>query len=221
MIFSRIPRIKQGPVLFLGAILLCAAGAAAYDNRELVSWALASSVSKPEAPRSASLVEDSFQTLAEFVNRSPGERGEVDTFKGIAKFVTETDQHKSAPQLPTQRALGKIFDPEPFDIGIAWQPPLELLTVPVGDFGVPLDLVPAGTGGGFTPGGSPGGVAFPPTGSTPDSGEPGGGGSVPPPIGAVPEPGTWILILLGFFSASYGLRKRKPTGVIGAEMIAL
>lgn len=208
--------------------MLCAAGAAGFGNLGFAPWAVAQPTSVHKTARSASDAEPAFQTLAEFVNRSPGERGEIDVLKGIAKFVTESGKDKIDSRQPTQRALGKVFEPEPFDLDVAWQPPLDLLTVPVGDFGVPLELVPVGSsgrffpGGGFTPGSIPGGVAIPPTGSTPpDGGDPGSGGSVPPPAGAVPEPSTWVLILLGFFSAGYGLRKRKAAGAIDDELIAL
>jgi hypothetical protein len=49
---------------------------------------------------------------------------------------------------------------------------------------------------------------------------PGGGGSTnpPPPVTAVPEPGTWLMLIVGFFATGYALRRQKRNALLlGAE----
>ncbi len=83
-----------------------------------------------------------------------------------------------------------------------------------------------GTPGGGTPGGGtpgdgtpivlPGGPPlFPPDGGLPTGGTPGGPGGTPggpytPPAG-IPEPATWVMLLLGFFGAGGAVRVRKAS----------
>lgn len=141
--------------------------------------------------------------LAMMAERSPGDRTKAE--------LTKTKQ-RAAP--PTQRALGKITKPEPpkeFVEAIA--PPVpkidEIATAlaPPVDIG-PLLLTPQPPGGG--------GIIIPP------SAPPGGGGGPnppppveppppPPPPPAVPEPGTWATMLMGFGLIGWLMRRRRRT----------
>jgi hypothetical protein len=142
--------------------------------------------------------------LALIAERSPGERGSgplLSTKPGIA---------------PSERVLSEVRDRDP---GLGDAPadafapvtPEDLAEIPSGlpgDGGLP--------GGGGAPGG-PGGFSpfFAPF--TPGGGDPGDPGIVgfppitpPPPggVGAVPEPATWAMMILGFFAVGAALRRR-------------
>ena len=203
---------KRGLLLVVTAICLTSASALIYTG--LAPWAQASSGNIQQSSRSSVASEGAFQTLTEFINRSPGERGEVDRLKGSLKSVFQSSNDASSPQIPTQRALGKVFDPEPFSIITAQEGPIELLTSPMGEVATPAVLIPLGPANtSSSPSGSglntaPGSfVLAPPASSSP--GENGGGSGNPPPlpVGAVPEPSTWALMLMGFFIAGIGLRR--------------
>lgn len=129
-------------------------------------------------------------------------------------------------QEPAERALGKMFEPEVEPVVIGDGPlasPDALLTNPqiasLGDFGLPAEGtsfdVPPGLiglpqfiGGGGAGGGGPGSG-----GSGPGGGSPGGGGTVSPPTvevpSAVPEPGTWAMLLLGMGLCGFTMRRRR------------
>lgn len=159
-------------------------------------------------------------TIADFVNRSPGERGEVTGFKkGIVRSAVAS-LGRSPGAAPTQRALGKIFEQE--TPGIADVRGASLAALPVtGLDGVPL--VPQGGAPGPLFGGgapifaaAPGAVIIPFPGGPPSGGGGGGGGdgggggiidgpiTLPP---AVPEPGTWAMIIMGLFGIGLAMRR--------------
>jgi hypothetical protein len=137
-------------------------------------------------------------------DRSPGDRTKAE--------LTKT-KHRAAPA-PHQRALGKITKPEPpkeFLEAIA--PPLPTIAelppvATVASLGPLLLTPPPPPGGG-------GGIVIPPP--------PGGGGGPPPPPQepppppppppppAVPEPGTWATLLLGFGLSGWMMRRRRRT----------
>lgn len=145
--------------------------------------------------------------LAMMADRSPGDRTKGELIK---------TKERKAPA-PEQRALGKISKPEPpkeFLDAIA--PPGPKLDQPAQFAPVltglgPL-LVPPPPGGG-------GGIVVPP------QAPPGGGGGVTPPEApppetpppetppehppAVPEPGTWATLLLGFGLTGWMIRRRR------------
>jgi len=147
--------------------------------------------------------------LSLFAGRSPGER------EGA---LLPTKLAKAGPE---ERVLSEVRDRTP-DAGGAPPPDSGLLPdaalpgsraadglpggPPPGDFapfGVPFGN-PGGPGDGFIPGG-PGGPSAP---SGP--GGPGGPG-VPPtgPVSGVPEPGTWAVMILGFFAVGWAARRRR------------
>jgi PEP-CTERM motif len=171
--------------------------------------------------------------LNSFIGRSPGERGATDTLKGKAKRLakrTNSDPKQRAlgkifDEPPSQRALGKVFDqpvdgaPEAASLQSISALPNELApfsgTVPGAATpvsGNPGIFVPT-TGGNFIGGGG--------TGGGPDGGTGTGTGTggvpimppatQPPVISAVPEPSTWILLLLGFGAIGLTLRRAKAS----------
>lgn len=164
------------------------------------------------------LLAQTSDAISRFVGRSPGERDETDLLKGKTKkdrsLVDRLLGKRDTDGGPEQRALGKIFDTPPEEavrqLGGDTLGPLALDTpgdaLPIGDVGP----APRGFGGG--PSGFPGGIATvvpgSPGGTTP--GEP----PVDPPgegpvVGAVPEPGTWALMIMGFAFCGAALRRRR------------
>ena len=173
--------------------------------------------------------------LASFLARSPGERGEAELAKTKAARLGDAAAPAAAPgdPEPVQRALGKIFDApveSPLD---ALEEPA--LPVPVAQV---VDAVPAPSGsttsggfpgassGGFFPGGSSsgsgsssssGGSTSSGGGSTSGGGDTTSGGSTSSggtttsggTVGAVPEPGTWMTMLLGMAMTGAALRSPR------------
>lgn len=165
--------------------------------------------------------------LADLEGRSPGAR-----LVGIATKAVKAVSRAlgNAPEdEPTERALGQTFDPpvnNPLALGVpdpmtAVLPedpfiPADPAEFAGGSGGVPIVgppggflYIPGGSSGGSTGGGSTGG------GST-GGGTTGGGstgGDVPPPVAAVPEPGTWLMMILGFGAigaAMRGTSRKRP-----------
>ncbi|WP_082543652.1 PEP-CTERM sorting domain-containing protein [Sphingomonas sp. Leaf339] len=150
--------------------------------------------------------------------RSPGARA--------SGALTQTKQRyvkvgvKRTPG-PTERVLGqaRTRPPGELPLGDAAGPPVfALLDIPQGAFG--------NVGDGLLPGG-PGLVAFggpPVTGIGVIGGGGGGNGGVGttpitpvvPPVSAVPEPSTWLMTIMGFFTMGTGLRRRRLTGATAA-----
>ncbi|NTZ42123.1 PEPxxWA-CTERM sorting domain-containing protein [Altererythrobacter sp. SALINAS58] len=159
--------------------------------------------------------------------RSPGERTTAELTKAKLRDRGAAVPSKSA-QVPTERVLGKIFLPEMgnqpaasskelLSLPTLFLPPAEM---PIADEGTGqlISFFPSGPvfggGGGFGPpsfiggGGSGGG----------GSGGGGGGGgsgggipSIPPPdqIPAVPEPSTWVLMLIGAAMCGASMRRQR------------
>lgn len=163
--------------------------------------------------------------LNRFVGRSPGERDEATLLKGKERKGKSLAERLFGRRVngggePDQRALGKIFDTPPEE-SIK-----DLLPDPPGPLapGEPMASVPPLGNVGISPGGGgssgfPGGIStvLPsgPGGSQggPDPGNPTPGGpsdpGIGPPIAAVPEPGTWALMLIGFGLCGAVLRRRR------------
>ena len=142
--------------------------------------------------------------LAMMSERSPGDRTKGELIKTKHKPVA----------VPTQRALGKITKPEPpKELVEAIAPPLPKIDevpaalAPPVEVG-PLLLTPQPPSGG--------GIVIPP-----EAPPPGGGGPnppppteeppPPPPPPAVPEPGTWATMLMGFGLVGWLMRRRRRT----------
>jgi hypothetical protein len=153
--------------------------------------------------------------LAMLDARSPGERA-----KGA---LTATKVKKVAALAPHERALGKIIRPAPTppaEFVQAITPPAPKEVIPVaappvalGDVIPPVAAPPLGGGGGtgifITPppgGGTPGSPGSPGSPGTPGTPETPSVPSVPP---AVPEPATWLMMLLGFGFVGSAMRRAK------------
>jgi PEP-CTERM motif len=145
-------------------------------------------------------IEAAKSFMAMMAERSPGNRTKAE--------LTKIKQ--AAAPAPTQRALGKITKPEPpkeFVEAIA--PPLpvieELPPVALKEDIGPLLLTPQPPGGAIiTPPQAP-----PPGGGGPNPPPPPGEEPPPPPPPAVPEPGTWATMLLGFGLTGWAMRRRR------------
>jgi hypothetical protein len=142
------------------------------------------------------------KSLADLLNaRSPGERTEAQLTKTkharpLAKPRMRAAQHRQAPKEQTVE-LAKLLISKPLPVGLERPLPLTLVSPPPS-----LAMVVTGGGGG-------GGGVLPPT---------GGGGPVTFPTtqprevitapSAVPEPGTWATMLLGFGIIAWQVRRR-------------
>lgn len=120
---------------------------------------------------------------------------------------------------PQQRALGKIFPPEiasPIVDTEAFAPPFQpdILAAAVPPEPIPDGLAaigPAGLGGGNSGiggggGGGTGGGAVPGGGGGDIGGEP---SPTAPPVAAVPEPGTWLMMIIAFGLCGAMLRRGR------------
>lgn len=177
------------------------------------------------------LLAQTTDVLNRFVARSPGERDEANLLKGKDRKEKSLADRLFGRRVngggdPEQRALGKIFDTPPEDSVkelVQGPPGLLALGEPVPSGLLPgSDIAAPGSGpsSGF-PGGIstvvPSGPGATPGGPNPGNPTPGGptdpGGE--PPVAAVPEPGTWALMLIGFGLCGAILRRRKKP--LGAE----
>jgi hypothetical protein len=192
------PAMTSSRQKMLVAVLLAGLFLAALFSAAALSW--------PQIkPIGAQAADDIIKLLE---GRSPGERGEatLSKTKQAKPLATALSQTPAEPQ---ERVLGKIFEPEseiatPEEL-LAAQFPARPFAGEAPDFAeLPQLAALAGLGGGAIPGmpvfvggGGGGGVTIPPAGIT------------QPP--AVPEPGTWSMMLLGTFLCAAALRRsRRP-----------
>lgn len=157
--------------------------------------------------RKDGIVATLLDPMSLFAGRSPGER---------AGALLPTKLAKAGPE---ERVLSQVRDRDP-GIGDPAAPPDSGLLPDAGLPGAPGEgALPGGPAGEpFAPFGAPfGGVGDPPGGFIPGgpggSGIPGGPpGGTPPPGGGiasgVPEPGTWAVMILGFFAVGWAMRRR-------------
>lgn len=146
-------------------------------------------------------IEAAKSFMAMMAERSPGDRTKGE--------LTKTKQAALA-DAPTQRALGKIKAEPPKDLVDAIAPPIpvieELPPVAMKDDIGPILLTPPPAGGG---------IIVPPQAPPPGGGgpnpppPPGENPPPPPPPPAVPEPGTWATMLLGFGLTGWAMRRRR------------
>lgn len=162
-----------------------------------------------------SILQQGSDALASFIERSPGIRQAADLLKGkkAAKGVAPLLAGKSAEPLPTQRALGKIFDTPPelaladMSAPLASVGPLALQPGPLLGLGNAGSLPGGGApGGGFT--GPPGFIVVP--GPNPGDGGPPVIPPTPPDVVApIPEPGVWMMMMIGLAFCGAALRRRN------------
>ena len=161
--------------------------------------------------RKDGIVATLLDPLSLFAGRSPGER------EGA---LLPTKLAKAGPE---ERVLSEVRDRDP-GIGdpAGAAPPDPGLLPDAGLPGAPAEgALPGGgdPGGSFAPFGPPFGGAGDPGGGFIPAGRSfapppggGGGGVVPPPDGGipsgVPEPGTWAVMILGFFAVGWAMRRR-------------
>lgn len=166
--------------------------------------------------------------LSNFLDRSPGERGRVQSSKGGKEKATDRlgRDRPTGPNIPAnQRALGKTFEPSDTIPGLADRAMVPFSSGPFADEDLPapaeLISTPSGSIGspaGLGPGGGAGGIFSPPFGSTAPERVPSASHPPPlPPIGgpvpAVPEPGTWALLCVGFGLLSAAMRRRRRSSI--------
>ena len=153
------------------------------------------------------------QSLSQLLDqRSPGERtaGAQTKHKKVQHALARPHM-RARPHGPSTSELAKILMPSgPVGTEAPLVPPAPLPAPQLADFVTP----PAAPGGGGGP------VVVGPGGGSPGGGV-GGGGSpggppivyqpqeIKPPVAAVPEPGTWAMMLLGF--GLMGWRVRRST----------
>ena len=227
MHFLRILRTQSRRSLLFAAAALSLFGLAVSYHQDLIGGAWARSTQADKGHHAFRQTDTTFQTLSEFINRSPGERGEIDSLKGVFTkgFWPEEDRSSIIPR--SQRALGKVFGPDPLTIDAALQGPILPLTSSFADLAMPMGQIPLDQtiGGSLGPGSAantiPGSVILGPNGSSSSGG--GGGGEDPsrPPVNAVPEPSAWALLLVGFFGAGFALRKSKAKNDHRRQMVSL
>lgn len=226
MHFFRILRTQSKRGLLLAAAAFSLAGIAVSYHQDLMGWAWARSNQPDKGYHAFRQTDPAFQTLSDFINRSPGERGEIDKLKGVFTkgFGPQEDRTSVIPR--SQRALGKVFGPDPLTIDAAQQEPIQPLTSAFADVETPLGLIPidqtisGSSGPGTGTNTIPGSVIFGQNGSSSSGGSGGGGDNPPPPpMSAVPEPSAWALLLVGFFGAGFALRKSKTKNDRRREMV--
>lgn len=169
----------------------------------------------PGSPAASAIAAGGSSILQTLAARSPGERGSVALGKPQSAKVALPVEDEPGKSGPTQRALGKIFTPEELGLAPAGGPAAALAAP-----GVPLGAAPAlaglpGGGLGSAGGGGAGGG----TGGGTGGGGAGGGGSAIGPPGAgvgpptipsgVPEPATWVMMILGVALAGGALRRGR------------
>jgi hypothetical protein len=175
--------------------------------------------------------------MAMLAGRSPGERleGTVTSKPRQARVAAAVGARpgmdageESEATSPTARllpALGPIIGEAPegalpvMDLGQGVAP----LTAALAGAGTEDLAAAVGTPGAaglvfplLAPGGGPGGFGAAPGGENPVS-PPGGGPVVVTPVSPVPEPSTWITMLLGFAAVGLGLRRRRAASEANAS----
>jgi hypothetical protein len=142
------------------------------------------------------------QDLADLLSeRSPGTRTE-DQLTKHARAAAKLRMHpklgapRTVPDAPKTATLVDLLLPPP----------------------VPVEIASAELPPPFAPPSTLGGVLASTPGFTPPVGSPGGSATFPsleprealPPPGAVPEPGTWATMLIGFGLIAWRVRRRRP-----------
>lgn len=218
--FVQLNKAKTGLLLMAAVVAVSGLGGTATGQRLFAQIGITDAIARTVGA-AAAVAENSGNAVQAFLSRSPGERGATDMLKGKVKPVFTESPKASSGTKPTQRALGKVFD-EPLQSlagPLAPAPRVDFLPLDASSASaaMPAVALPLPIGAGiFSPvtGGVPSGGGFV------GGGGGGGGGSgesgdgfippAPPPItSAVPEPSTWMLLLIGFAAVGVSMRRAK------------
>jgi hypothetical protein len=150
------------------------------------------------------------QSLVDLISqRSPGARTEAQLTKTKHRALAERDTAPAIAHVPANLAE-VIAPPLPDMVPVDLAPPLQLSF-----FEMPplpgLLMPPPPGGGGVPPGGGGGGCCGGPPSSPPETPP-----NTPPPP-PVPEPGTWMTMLLGFGLVGWAMRRK---GAAASRLIA-
>lgn len=161
------------------------------------------------------------QLMAMLDARSPGEREKGE--------LAQTKIKKRLALVPRERALGKTFPPKPSPMEqlarvvvpapppVPTVPPIVPLVPPTAvDIINPATFIasaPPLGGGTSIIGGGGGGGALPPSSGVPPTSEVPPGGTV---VSPVPEPGTWLTMLLGFGMIGSAMSRRRTRARMAA-----
>lgn len=191
------------------------------DNPEFADSANSSGANAPRTLGgvASDAVEAGSAALASLFDRSPGARQGGVALKAKARRFAAASPGARRPGRRPAAAAPAPAAATPPDVATAVPPSIFLPeALPgVGEAIPPIALgpdTPVNGGGGFyNPGfgGGGGGIFIPGPGGNP-------GGPIvdvpnpppgPPPTAAVPEPGTWLMLILGFGAVGAGLRRRR------------
>jgi hypothetical protein len=217
--FGQLNKAKTGLLVMAAVVAVSGLGSTAAGQRLFAQIGITDAIARTVGA-AAAVAENSGNAVQAFLSRSPGERGATDMLKGKIKPVFAESPKASSGPKPTQRALGKVFD-EPLQSlagPLAPAPGVDFLPLDASSASaaLPALAMPLPIGAGiFSPvtGGVPSGGGFVGGGGGDGgSGESGGGfiPPAPPPItSAVPEPSTWMLLLIGFAAVGVSMRRAK------------
>lgn len=229
-IATNLGRIKVGIAAIAAIAVVSGLGSTPTGQRLFAQFGISDSLART-ADAAQRVAQNSSNAVQAFLGRSPGERGAVDALKGKAKRDLATNTAKPAGEKPRQRALGKIFE-EPLKSlagPLAPSPVVEFLPLEANSATslLPVALsLPVG-GGNFSPilGGGPTGGGF--LGGGGGGGGPDGPGTVlvpptaPPIAAAVPEPSTWVLLLMGFAAVGASIRRKNTARALTPERVGM
>lgn len=216
---ARSPR-KFVAVIMLAVLLSGVLGLAIYKRADMADLIDRASKMLGQSASAAGGLPLAKSLVALLDQRSPGERTKGELARDKQRFAAR----------PQQRALGKVRPalPAPFvkalttpvPDAVQEAVPVAGLTgplvpdLPLGPSLVSAPLVLVGGGGPGGGGGGPGGG-----GGGPGPG-PGPGIEVPPVVTPVPEPATWLTMILGFYILARALRRQRPVIAHGAALTA-
>jgi hypothetical protein len=150
--------------------------------------------------------------------RSPGSRTVAELTKIKPEGPPTGAPSGIPPESPEERALGKIFPPQPESAGPPGTVPLILpLYESLAERPLALVFAPpaagVGTGGGSLPPPAPGGAILLPPGGLAPTAPPTVTAPpvVTPEVPAVPEPATWAILLVGFAMCGAALRRPRTS----------
>lgn len=213
--FAYLGKAKIGLMGLVAVTAVSGVGSTSVGQRFFAQIGISQSLTQT-AEAAERIAKNGSNAVQAFLGRSPGERGATDILKGKARRgLADSTNARSEPK-PTQRALGKVFDEPLQSLAGPLAPAPAVAFLPLDGNSAALALpamampVPIGSGI-FSPvtGGIPSGGGF--VGGGGGSGGTGDGSlpPAPPVVAAVPEPSTWLLLLIGFAAVGASIRRGK------------